>query len=109
MDSTCTMNSNEYFSEFMREYIEIQPTQDEPPWCMSIEMLTHAYETFLMFTQNKVLMQDNAVYKLLRNYMSDNPSNITLLGCNIEHNHTPNITVTGIRLKKVPQSVLNKQ
>ena len=101
------MDNNECFSEFMHEYIEIQTTQDEPPWCMSMEMLTQAYETFLIFTKNKVLMQHNAAYKLLRNYMSDNPVNINILGVNREHSGIPKVTVTGIRLKKVPHTVLS--
>lgn len=95
------MDDNEYFSEFMHDYIEIQTTQDEPPWCMSMEMLTQAYESYLMFTKNKVLMQDTGAYKLLLNYMSNNTLNINLLGVKREYNGIPKVTVAGIRLKKV--------
>jgi hypothetical protein len=98
------MNTYTQFTEFMHDYIQIQ-TDDEVPWCMSFDMLLQAYETFLFKVKkvNGLLFTDfdKNVYNNLTQYISENTSNVNILGSFNEHS-VPKMTITGIRLKKVP-------
>lgn len=96
------------FTEFMRDYIELQEDQNEPPWCMSIELLTQAFKTFVLKVKNQSMVIANSdeqyVYQLLREYINDEEipsSNINIFGFLADSN-VPKVTATGIRLKKVP-------
>ena len=93
----------------MRDYIEVQTSQDHPPWCMSLDLLTQAYETFTIKVIGKtssslfMVHPEYNVYQLMMQYMSHNPSyNINLLGV-VTDVSSPKVSFAGIRLKKVPK------
>ena len=100
-------NNDELFAGFMQDYIEIQRLSNEPPWCMSIEMLTQAYQTYVIKVKkaSRYGITEYNVYKLLKKYIADHPSNINILGV-VTHLVSPKLTVTGIRLRKVPAGLL---
>lgn len=94
------------FEEFMTGYIETQSSGDGVPWCMSIEMLSQAFASFVMTVKNETnMMQDIevATCRLLKEYLSYHKTNIKMFGT-VRINGTPKLTVTGIRLKKVPSA-----
>lgn len=96
---------NDSFAEFMRDYIELQPEgATVAPWCMSIEMLSQAYASFVMsVTKESSIMWniEENTYKLLLYYLAHNKTKITYFG-SVKLSGEPKITVAGIRLKKLP-------